>query len=79
MNNIRSPSQFANGFNYSFAEEDRTLIVVFIEFILLIVENRLAMEIVFVVNKINLELCIRNRRNFNDQWLFFVTNRNVYP
>jgi hypothetical protein len=37
------------------------------------------MEIIFIINEVYLKLGIRNRRDFNNQRLFFVTYRNVYP
>ena len=79
MYNIRSPSEFANGFDYTFTEEDSTLVVVFVKLVLLIVENRLTMKIILVINEIHLQLSIRYRRNLNDQRLFLISNRDINP
>jgi len=58
MNDVRCPSQFPDSLDHSLAKEDRTLIVVFVEFVFLIVEHGLPVEIVFVVDKVYLKLCI---------------------
>ena len=58
-------------------KEDGALVIIFKEFIFLIVKYRLAVEVVFVVDKIYLKLRIRNGSYFNDQWFLLITYGNV--
>src|SRR5690606_14409554 len=79
VNNIRSPAQFTDRFDYALAEEDSAFVVVFVEVVLFIVEYGLAMEIVFVVDKVHLELCIRDRRHLDNQGFLLIAHRYVDP
>src|SRR5690606_39086776 len=60
VNDIRGPSEFPYRFNNALAEEDRPLVVVLIELVFLVVEYRLAVEIVLVIDKIYLKFRVGN-------------------
>lgn len=60
MNDVGSPAELTNGLDHSLAKEDGTLIVILVEFIFLVVENRFAVKIIFIINKIDLQLGIWN-------------------
>ena len=49
-----APPQFFYRFNDPFAEENSPFVVIFVKFVLLIKKDGLAVEIIFVVDKINL-------------------------
>ncbi len=67
MDYVRCPTQFAYGFDDTLAEEDGAFVIIFIEFVFLIVKNGFAVKVIFVVNKINLQFGIRNRSYFDNQ------------
>src|ERR1041385_4610560 len=59
MNDVGAPAQFTNCLDNPFAEENSAVVIVFKEAVFFIMEDRLAMEVIFVVDKINLQFGIR--------------------
>src|SRR5579859_4813895 len=73
MHDIRAPAKLFHGLNYTFTEENGALVIVLKELIFFVVEHGLTVKIILVVNKVHLQLGIRNRCDLDDQRLFLVT------
>src|SRR5687768_7281388 len=77
MNQVRRPSEFLYGFQCSFTEECSSQSVVIITFFLLIMKNVFSFEKVFIIEKINLQPCIRKRSNLDLQWIIIIIHRYI--
>ena len=78
MNHIRSPSELLYGLEYSSGKENGSFPVVFEEIAVFIAIYALAVEVVFVVDKIHLHPGCRNRGNLDDQWPVYVVDYDVH-
>jgi hypothetical protein len=69
--------EFLHRFEHALAEEDGPLIVVGVEVVVVVEKYGLAVEVVFVVDKVHLEFGAGYGSHLNDQGFFFVAHRNV--
>jgi len=78
MDNVRSPTQFSDSFYDTAAEENTSFIIVFKEVTICIFDKGLALEIFFVINKINLHAAGLNGSNFDYQRMIGIINNDVH-
>ena len=78
VDNVRCPSQFFYRFQHPFCKENHAHVVVREHGIVLVVEHRLAVEKLLVINKINLKSDLRNAGHLDNQGVVGIINNQIH-
>jgi len=78
MDDIRCPTQFLNCFQNTLREEDHAHVVIGEHVHVLVVEKRLAMKKLLIINEVHLKSDLRNAGHLDDQGVIGIVDNQIH-